>query len=125
MAANRIFLDANKVIDLIEKRKDGFSLKSISGCETYVSALSIHILCYLAKYKIPKKELTEVIEDYFGVIDFDRDILELALKGPTSDLEDNIQLHSAAQSGCDIFLTDDKKILKMTYFGKVKTISKL
>src|SRR3989338_316126 len=125
MVANKIFLDANKVIDLIEKRKDGFNSESISGYETCVSALSIQILCYIDKYKIPKKELTEAIEDYFDIVDLDRDILELALKGPTNDLEDNIQLHSASQSGCDILLTDDKKLLNMHYFGKVRIVSKL
>lgn len=46
-------------------------------------------------------------------------------RDPTSDLEDNIQLHSAAEADCDYFLTSDKKLLAMIYFGKTKIVSTL
>ena len=50
-------------------------------------------------------------------------ILDLALEGPVDDLEDNIQLHSASEAECDVFLTNDKKLLKMKFFGKMRIVS--
>lgn len=54
------------------------------------------------------------------MIPFDSAIAEKALVGPTSDFEDNVQLHSAAEAECDIFLTEDKKLSDMKFFGKVR-----
>ena len=125
MVVNKVFLDTNKIIDIFEPRGKGrLTAEMMSGMEIHISPISIHILCYIGKYKIPSEKL-ERIEDYYKIVDFDEQILALALKGPTNDLEDNIQLHSASQSGCDIFLTDDKKLLNMHYFGKVRIVSKL
>jgi len=120
MPQNKIFLDTNKIIDLVEKRNDSFSWESIIGHQVYVSPLSIHILYYVGKYKIPMKALTEIVESYFGIVDFDKDILKVSLEGPTNDLEDNIQLHSAVKADCDVFLTDDAKLLKMKFFGRIR-----
>jgi len=50
-------------------------------------------------------------------------ILDLALEGPVDDLEDNIQLHSASEAECDVFLTNDKRLLGIKFFGKTKTTS--
>ena len=47
-------------------------------------------------------------------------ILDKALQGPTKDLEDNIQLHSAAEADCDFFITRDRQLLALGYFGKTK-----
>jgi len=125
MVVNKVFLDTNKIIDIFEPRGKGrLTPEMVNGMEIHISPLSIHVLCYIGKYKIPSEKL-ERIEDYYKIVDFDEQILALALKGPTNDLEDNIQLHSASQSGCDIFLTDDKKLLNMHYFGKVRIVSKL
>lgn len=61
----------------------------------------------------------------FNIIDLDKDILDKALESPTKDLEDNIQLHSAAEAECDYFLTEDKGLLKMKFFGKTKIVKNL
>ena len=61
----------------------------------------------------------------FNLIGLDQDILSKALNGPTSDLEDNIQLHSGAEADCDIFLTKDKQLLNMKFFGKLQILSTL
>lgn len=125
MSVNKVFLDTNKIVDIFEPREKGhITPEMLSGMEIHISPLSIHILCYIGKYKIPSEKLKR-LEDYYKIVDFDEQILSLALNGPTNDLEDNIQLHSASQSGCDIFLTDDEKLLKMAYFGKVRIASKL
>lgn len=41
------------------------------------------------------------------------------------NLEDNIQLHSAAEAECDFFLTSDDKLLKIKFFGKTEIKSGL
>ena len=61
----------------------------------------------------------------FETVKLNWNILEKALGGPTPDLEDNIQLHSCAEADCDYFLTNDKNILKMKFFGKARILSSL
>lgn len=61
----------------------------------------------------------------FLIIDFNSDILNKAIIDPTSDLEDNIQLHSAAEADCDLFLTSDAKLLKLKFFGKTEITSQV
>ena len=116
----RVFLDANVVIDIIEERTE-WSLDDLNRYRLFVSPLSIHILVYLYKYRIPNSKLDR-IEEYWSFIAVDKAVSLKALQGPTKDYEDNIQLHSAAEANCDLFLTRDKKLLKMKFFGKTKII---
>lgn len=117
----KIFLDTNIYIDLIKKRTD-LDLKDLQGNDIFISPLSIHILTYIFKYKIPDNEL-EVNREILNLVSFNNIIAENALIGPTNDFEDNVQLHSAASAECDIFLTEDKKLLSMKFFGKVRITS--
>lgn len=64
-------------------------------------------------------------KEKFQFVDFSEKILERALNNPTTDLEDNIQLHSAADAECDLFLTSDKLILNLKFFGKTQIIKDL
>lgn len=114
----KIFLDTNIYIDIIKKRTD-LELQDFQGNELFISPLSIHVLAYVFKYKIPNIEL-DVNKEVFNLVSFSSLITENALIGPTSDFEDNVQLHSAASAECDIFLTEDKELLDMKFFGKVK-----
>lgn len=117
---SKIFLDTNVYIDLVEGRKTAMvSVDSLEGYPLYISPLSTHILCYSYKYKIPYQKLSRV-QELFEVVDFTGKILQDALTHPTNDLEDNIQLHSAAKAECDYFLTNDKNLLRIKYFGKTK-----
>ncbi len=117
-----IFLDTNKIIDLIIRKPEIGTL--LSGHQSFYSPLSAHILCYTEKVKIPSKDLIRALNKLVCV-NLKSNILEQALLGPTKDLEDNIQLHSAVEANCDIFLTNDKKLLKMVYFGKTKIVSEI
>ena len=40
-------------------------------------------------------------------------------------LDANVQLHGAAASACDYFLTSDKALLKLGYFGHMSIVSSL
>ena len=117
----KIFVDANIFIDLVEKRKK-ITSADLDGNKLFISPLSAHILMYVAKKGIPYRRLEETIT-HFGIVPLTKDILDKALEGPTKDLEDNIQLHSASEAECDLFLTEDKKLLNMKFFGKCKIIS--
>lgn len=117
-----VFLDTNILIDLIERGT--WNLTDFADHNPYLSPLSVHILAYVYRYDIPSTRL-ELFTEELNIADLTEQILKLALVGPTSDLEDNIQLHSAAHSDCDLFVTNDKKILAMKFFGKVKIVSSL
>lgn len=117
----RIFVDANIFIDLVEKRKKK-TLADLDGNKLFISPLSAHILMYVVKKKVPYQRI-EVSITHFGIVNFNSDILNKALEGPTDDLEDNVQLHSAAEAECDIFLTEDRGLLNMKFFGKTKISS--
>lgn len=119
----KIFLDANYFIDFAERQKSNLLAKLV-GNKLYVSILTIHILAYIYKYKIPNKKINALIKN-ISLTPLNRGLLKLALDGPTNDLEDNLQLLSAAKSDCDFFLTNDKKFLKMKFFGKTRIISEL
>ena len=114
----KVFLDTNYFIDLIEGRRN-IKVESFKGHSLYISSLSIPIYCYVYKIKIPDEKLNMLFK-FFNVIELDEEILKKSLQGPTNDLEDNIQLHSAVKRDCEIFLTSDKKLLSLKYFGKMQ-----
>ena len=116
----RVFLDTNFYIDITKRAKEKW--ESIRGNVLFISPLSTHILFYARKLKVPDQEVNE-LQKQFGIVPLNKYILDKALEGPTKDFEDNIQLHSAAEADCDIFLTSDIKLLKMKFFGKVQIIS--
>lgn len=113
----RVFLDTNLYIDVIKRAKEKW--ESLRADFLFISPLSTHILFYTSKLKVPDKEVDKLHEE-FAIVPLTTDILNKALHGPTNDLEDNIQLHSAAEADCDIFLTNDAKLLKMKFFGKTE-----
>jgi len=104
-------------------RKPSF-IKTINDSTLHGSPLSVHILFYTQKIKIPTPKISKLLSKIVYV-DLSSKILKHSLSGPTSDLEDNIQLHSAVEANCDIFLTSDKKLLKMGYFGKTRISSEI
>lgn len=119
----RIFFDANFYISLVEQRRP-INLDYFKAHTLFLSPLSIGILTYLYKYKVPNQRLITSLND-FNLVTLDQKIIHAALAGPTADLEDNIQLHSAAEAECDLFLTEDKGLLNLKFFGKTKISSRI
>lgn len=119
----KVFLDANYFIGLANRTPET-EVDILDGQQGYISALSCHILCYVNKIKLPNRKIQTFTEEFI-VVHLTNALIEKAFDGPTPDLEDNIQLHSAAEAECDYFLTSDKKLLAMTYFGKTKMVSTL
>ena len=118
----RVFLDTNFYIDVTKRAKEKWV--NLNEHLLFISPLSTHILFYARKLKVPDKEVNE-LKEQIGIVSFTKHLLDKALIGPTPDLEDNIQLHSAADADCNLFLTADKKLLKLKFFGKVKIVSTL
>ena len=117
----KVYIDTNYFIGLVNRtpETDPEILHSHDG---YVSVLSCHILFYINKEHVPNIKLNKYINQ-FHTVGLPENLLKIALEGPTNDLEDNIQLHSAIKPECDYFLTFDKKLLKMKFFGKMRIVS--
>lgn len=120
----KVFLDTNYFIDIVEHRKQ-ISWQNFTNHSIYLSPLSVHILAYLYKYSMPDYKLKDKLDEYVTFVPITELIVHDALLGPTADFEDNVQLHSAAQADCDLFLTGDKKLLEMKFFGKAKIGSEI
>lgn len=105
-----VFLDANCLIDLLENRDTTLAQK-LEHHQLFVSAVSIHILCYVGKYVMPSKQLEQALA-YFTVISMNQNLVVKSLQGPSPDFEDNLQLHSAKLANCDYFLTNDRELLE-------------
>jgi len=119
----KVFLDANCFIGLANRAPE-IDEEDLGNHQAFISILSCHILFYVNKIKVPNTATNSFIKD-FNIIELGQEILQKALDGPTEDLEDNIQLHSAAEAECDIFLTNDKKLLALKFFGKTRIVQKL
>src|SRR5215469_5507588 len=98
----KIFLDTNSFIDTLGRKPREEMLATLLDNALFISPLSFHIYCYIFKIKVPNKKILEQKEE-FQIVEFSEDILSRSLHGPTSDFEDNVQLHSAAEANCDIF----------------------
>lgn len=120
----KVFIDTNYFIDAVHRKPERQILDRLIGHIPYISTLSFHIYCYTYKIKIPNQKVLSQ-KQKFQLVDFSDNILNKALAGPTKDLEDNIQLHSAVWAECDLFLTSDTKLLSLKFFGKVQITSTL
>ena len=118
-----IFVDVNVLMDILGDRKFGFE-EILDKKTITVSALSFHILMYIMKLKVPNSKLNKYRKSCL-IVALNKKVIKDAMIGPSVDFEDNVQLHSAVVGNCDYFLTLDKKLLKMKYFGKMKIGDKL
>ena len=113
-----VFLDTNATFALLESDPK-FPSDQFKHANIVLSPLSVHIFAYVRKINMPYPKLTTVLRQTV-LVPLTTTLINKATSGPTHDLEDNIQLHSAAEANCDYFLTNDKNLLKLNYFGKTK-----
>lgn len=118
----KVFLDTNFVLDIAFRKKE--VLLMLNDNLVAISPLSLHILCYVNKIKIPDDDLQMFLDEY-EIVNLTKNLIKKCIIGPTEDLEDNIQLHSATEAECDVFLTNDQDLLKMKFFGKMRIVSTL
>ena len=119
----KVFLDANYFIGIVNRAPE-VDESILDKHQGFVSILSCHILFYINKINVPDDKMNSFISD-FNLVEITNNILERALYGPTQDLEDNLQLQSAATADCDLFLTADKNLLNLKFFGKTRVTASL
>lgn len=120
----RVFVDANYFIQFANKSPETDATDLFHNHQLFVSVLTCHILFYVNKIKVPDDDTISYISD-FNLTSLGAATINKAMLGPTNDLEDNIQLHSAAKANCNYFLTNDKRLLQMSYFGKTRILNSL
>ena len=114
----KIFLDTNVFIDTVEDREE-LLIKKLSKHSLFVSIQAVSTWMYIYKHSVPNSKLDAVFET-FNLVDISVADSRKAALGPTKDFEDNMQLHASVAYNCSIFLTRDKELLKLGYFGKVR-----
>ena len=117
----KIFVDTNIVMDLLEKREgffeeaqELFTLADQKKVKLFVSALTIANVHYLL-FKNLRMEARKAISKFkvlLEVLPIDDKILELSLVSDFSDFEDAIQYYSAIENGMDVIITRNKKDFK-------------
>ena len=120
----RAFLDTNVLLDyLVEGRPSSLSSAIIwdaaktNRIEVFVTTQSILDMAYIAL----KGEKGEIVKDFIlwmanhiNIRYIDSFDIINASKSDHSDFEDNAQLSRADMEGCDVFITNDRKILNRT-----------
>ncbi|KIM07885.1 MAG: hypothetical protein KU29_05865 [Sulfurovum sp. FS06-10] len=133
----KIFLDANICLDLLDSKRATSSVsiewymqhKDDASISFYFSSDFIttfyYILTEKRKYRASEVIATiealsfEIIPFYLAhndFIDAKNDFLDEVF----NDFEDLMVLNSAVRCGCDSFITNDKKLLELREFKKMK-----
>ena len=118
---DKLFLDANVVVDFLCERSDDFYLpaarlmvksynKEVKLC---CSTLTLATASYfMEKGKVDHAEIFHKISDMISICELanvDRDVVEKALSSEFTDFEDAMQYFSAEKFGADIIITRNKK----------------
>lgn len=114
----KIFVDTNVVLDLLEKREEFFeeaqelfTLADKKKVKLFISALTIANIHYLL-FKHLRIEARKAIAKFkvlVEVLPIDDKILDLSLASDFSDFEDGIQYYTAIENGMDLIITRNKK----------------
>lgn len=119
---DKLFVDTNIVIDLLQKRKDFFeeaqelfTLADKRKVKLFISSLTIantHFL--LSKYYNPNdaRKILAKLKVLVEVLPLDDKIIDLALTSDLKDFEDAIQFFTTIENHTDIIITRNKKDFK-------------
>ncbi len=112
----RVFLDTNILLDTIVSRDNLsfaqnaatiLSLGDNGTVELYMSALSVPTIAYVLKNMTPaaKKTIISELVDIVKVLPSLPEHIAKMLESQMSDIEDALQVQSAAEGGCDVIVT--------------------
>lgn len=117
----KIFVDANIVMDLLEKREEFyqeaqelFTLSDKKNVKLYVSALTLANVHFLL-FKHLKMEARKALAKFkvlVEVLAIDDKIIDLSSTSDIKDFEDAIQYYTAIENEMDIIITRNKKDFK-------------
>ena len=119
--SNRIYLDANILLDYVLDRPEKESAAKIlqlinsGNIKAYISSSIINILSYVLSknFSIEKtKEVIIYIIHDIELIDMPKEIVLQSLNSKMNDIEDALQYHVALYNKIDFFISNDKKVKK-------------
>lgn len=119
--ANKVFLDANVILDFILKRENYQSIKLIFELEErnriklFMSLSVLHIVAHwLTKYlgnEVTKITMLRLL-DHIKIVDGNHNICVKALESAFNDIEDAIQYQVALHHKIDFIISSDKDFQK-------------
>lgn len=126
MVINRIFFDANIILDLIdidrgnlEKARKVIHIALTHDIRLFTSCDILSNIYYVGRKKLDKDLLIMDmlrILDIFEIIEIDKSLSRSALVKNASnlsdDFEDLLQVECAKSYDCDLIVTNDKKFIK-------------
>ena len=133
MMINKIFFDANIILDMIDSDRGNIEDTRILVYKALTKGIALYTSCdilsnvyYVARQKIKKallvEEMLKLIE-IFEIIPIDRSVAENALlenqKNNSLDFEDLLQRECAEMTECEMIVSNDKKFIS----GKIKVFS--
>ncbi len=119
--SNRIYLDANVLLDYVLDRPEKESAAKIlqlinnGNIKAYISSSIIHILGYVLSKNFSIEKTKEVIISIIHdieLIDMPKEIVLQSLNSKMNDIEDALQYHVALYNKIDFFISNDKKLKK-------------
>lgn len=115
----RLFVDTNIVIDLLQRREDFyqeaqelFTLADKNKVDIFISSLTIATANYLLSKHYNATEARKILTKFkvlVTVLPLDDKIIELSLASDFKDFEDAIQYHTALEHQIEIIITRNKK----------------
>lgn len=116
---DRLFLDTNIVLDLIEKREPFvheavllFQLAKDGECQLLVSDLTFVNIAYITRKVYPKERLYSVLSKlslFLTIVDGGASAVESAISLKADDFEDAVQYFEAYKADADYIITRNKK----------------
>ena len=118
----KIFVDTNIVLDLLQKRdefysdaQDLFTLADKKELKLYVSALTIANVHYLLSKFYNSNGARKILLKFkvlVEVLAVNDKIIDLSLASDFNDFEDGIQYYTAIENNMELILTRNKKDFK-------------
>lgn len=119
---DRLFIDTNIVIDLLQKREsfyeeaqELFTLGDEKKVKLFISSLTIANAHFLLSKHHNTHDVRKILSKFKVLVDvlsLDDKIVELALTSDQKDFEDAIQYYTAIENNADIIITRNKKDFK-------------
>ena len=115
----KLFLDTNVVLDLIEKREPFvynaallFQLRMDGVCKLFVSDLTIVNIAYIVRKSYSKEKLYAILDKLYSflvIVPGGATVIGRAIESQANDFEDSVQYYAACQAKVDYMITRNKK----------------
>jgi len=119
---DKLFVDTNIVLDLLQKREDFFeeaqelfTLADRKKVKLFISSLTIANTHFLLSKHYNSYEARKILAKFKVLVEvlvLDNKIIDLALVSDLKDFEDAIQFYTAIENNANIIITRNKKDFK-------------